>query len=274
MLILFHKSDLDGHASGAILKYKYPEAKTFGMNYGDPLPEITIGETVFMVDFSMPMDEMVDLNKRCNLVLLDHHKSFIDSCKEHNVKFSGIQRSGLGACALVWEYCEFDRMVPYAVMLLSEHDVWIHDNPDTLPFQYGLRMEYTQPGAPIWEKLLSGNSDIIVDQVIKTGKVVLEYQIQSNTMYAESAAFETELAGFRVIAQNKMFSNSQAFDSVFDPEKHDIMALFGWRHGQWSVSLYSAETGPDVSKIAVQYGGGGHAHAAGFGCDTLPFELK
>ena len=271
MLILFHKSDLDGHASGAILKYKYPEAKTFGMNYGDPLPEIIIGEQVFMVDFSLPTKEMDTLSSRCNLVWIDHHKSAMEVV---DPAIPGLRKIGLGACSLVWQYCEFDRMVPYAVMLLSEHDVWIHDNPDTLPFQYGLRMEDTQPGAPIWEMLLSGNSDVITDQIIKTGKVVLEYQIQSNTMYAESATFETELAGFRVIAQNKMLSNSQAFDSVFDPEKHDIMALFGWRHGQWSVSLYSAETGPDVSKIAVQYGGGGHAHAAGFGCDTLPFELK
>ena len=131
MLILFHKSDLDGHASGAILKYKYPEAKTFGMNYGDPLPEIIIGEQVFMVDFSLPTKEMDTLSSRCNLVWIDHHKSAMEVV---DPAIPGLRKIGLGSCSLVWQYCEFDRMVPYAVMLLSEHDVWIHDNPDTLPF--------------------------------------------------------------------------------------------------------------------------------------------
>lgn len=145
---------------------------------------------------------------------------------------------------------------------------------DVLPFQYGIRIEETQPGTRLWTQLLTGNSDVIITKILDQGLTVLKYQDQSNTMYAAGAAFETELNGHRCLAQNKMYTNSQSFDSVFEPDEHAIMLLFGWRHSTWTCSLYSLEGGPDVSKIAVQYGGGGHARAAGFSCDELPFDLR
>ena len=52
------------------------------------------------------------------------------------------------------------------------------------------------------------------------------------------------------------------------------MLTFGWRKGQWAVSLYSSNADIDVSKIAKAKGGGGHKGAAGFQCKTLPFELR
>ena len=35
---LYHRSDLDGHCSGAIVKYFIPEAKLIGIEYGDEIP--------------------------------------------------------------------------------------------------------------------------------------------------------------------------------------------------------------------------------------------
>jgi nanoRNase/pAp phosphatase (c-di-AMP/oligoRNAs hydrolase) len=68
-------------------------------------------------------------------------------------------------------------------------------------------------------------------------------------------------------------TNSQTFDSVWDPEKYDAMLTFGWRRGQWTVSLYSVKQDVDVSEVAVKHGGGGHKGAAGFQCTELPFRL-
>jgi len=36
--IYYHSSDLDGHCSGAITKYKYPEAELFPINYNQKFP--------------------------------------------------------------------------------------------------------------------------------------------------------------------------------------------------------------------------------------------
>lgn len=44
---------------------------------------------------------------------------------------------------------------------------------------------------------------------------------------------------------------------------------------KWNVSLYHAKhnTGIDLSKIAVKFGGGGHRGACGFQMDKLPFAF-
>ena len=53
------------------------------------------------------------------------------------------------------------------------------------------------------------------------------------------------------------------------------MMPFAWepKINKWSVSLYSIDPNIDCGSIAKKHGGGGHPGAAGFQCDSLPFEL-
>ena len=76
------------------------------------------------------------------------------------------------------------------------------------------------------------------------------------------------------MACNRLQVGSQLFDSVFDPQKHDVMIAFGWDGNKWNVSLRSAKNGPDVSVLAKKYKGGGHVHSSGFQCQELPFKLR
>ncbi len=89
----------------------------------------------------------------------------------------------------------------------------------------------------------------------------------------DACGFDTTMDGLRCVAINRMLTNSQMFDSVWDPEKYDAMLTFGWRKGQWTVSLYSTKDDVDVSVIAKNRGGGGHKGAAGFQCSELPFYM-
>lgn len=274
MLCLFHKSDYDGICSAAIVKHKFPECSLYGMQYGDPTPwdTITVGETVYLVDFSLPADDMLDMSRRSNLIYIDHHKSAMEENKDLPLK--GIQRVGTAACALVWEYL-FETHLPYAVKLLSDYDVWRFDDPNTLPFQYGMRLqEDTSPGSRLWTRLLSGNFEIVVEDILRDGKIALKYVESNNAYYADAAAVDIKWQGFNCVVINKLFGGSDLFKSVFDPDKDEVMISFGWLNGKWKVGLRSLEDGPDVSVIALEYGGGGHAHAAGFSCDELPFKLK
>jgi len=264
-----HSSDLDGHCSGAIIKHRYPDCEMFGINYGDEFPwgDITVGETVYMVDFSLSADEMDRLNKICNLIWIDHHRTAIVDV-DHKIK--GIRREGLGACALVWEYLFPGHLLPYGVQLLAEYDVWNHKDANTLPFQYGIRIKDCTPSSELWRYLFLTNNKFIMD-VVATGENILKYEDQSNAMYAKGVAFETTLDDLKCIAINKMYNNSKLFDSVWDEDKYDAMLSFGRGKDEWRVSLYSTRV--DVSKTAVKYGGGGHVHACGFSCDKLPFKF-
>lgn len=268
----YHNADLDGHCAGASVKNFISDAELIGINYGDEFPWETIKkeDAVYMVDFSIqPFSNMLKLRSLCELTWIDHHKSAIEECG--STSFMGIQQDGVGACALVWHHFASD--APLAVRLLAEYDVWNHKDPSTLPFQYGLKLENTHPSNEVlWHSLFeAGQAEL--DPVILRGETILKYMAQENEKYIKACAFETELNGLKCIAVNKMLTNSQLFDSIWNHDKYDAMLTFGFRKGKWTVSLYSTKPDVDVSTIAKTRGGGGHKGAAGFQCDYIPFRI-
>jgi len=278
----YHSADLDGHCSGAIVKLKHPDCDMFGINYRDTFPwdNLKKDDLVYMVDFALqPFDDMVKLAGIVNLVWIDHHKSAIESWEKSKLYVDGLKGArcfdnSQAGCELTWEYL-FDTDVPRAVKLLSEYDVWNHSDADTLPFQFGLRMYETHPNEQsLWMQLFEINGLNPLDQIIGEGTIILSYQATENKKYCSACSFETELDGLKCIAINKMLTNSQIFNSVWNPEEYDAMLSFGWRKGAWTVSLYSDKPGIDVSAIAKNRGGGGHKGAAGFQCKELPFKLR
>jgi oligoribonuclease NrnB/cAMP/cGMP phosphodiesterase (DHH superfamily) len=120
----------------------------------------------------------------------------------------------------------------------------------------------TLPDAEIWPAGIDGESRVF--EIIAHGETVLAYQTKQDAKYAKAMAYESDFHGLRALVMNKPFSNSKVFDSIYDPDRHDIMILFGVKSGEFKYSLFSAKDGVDVSSIAVQYGGGGHKGAAGF----------
>lgn len=283
MKCFFHSADLDGHCSGAIVKMKYSNCEMIGIDYGDEFPWDSIpigsGETIFMVDFSLqPYSRMKRLAIQAgSLFWFDHHSTVIQE-HEKAIKngadyISGIQRSGIGACALVWVYLFKKRPLPLFVKLLAEYDVWNHEDVWTLPFQYGVKREKnTLPdNQEFWKSLFSLDN---VRDIVNVGEIILDYQDTQNRQYAEACTFETELDGLKCLAVNKMLTNSKIFDSVWDNRKYDAMIVFGWKKGLWKIGLYSDKENINLGMIAKARGGGGHKLAAGFETDQLPFNLN
>ena len=111
--IVYHKVDFDGVCSAAIV---YWTLKEHNNNYNINLVPINHGEVfdlwdkvdtnddVYMVDFSLPIEELILLNDITNLILIDHHKTAIDSIEESGVKFNGCQSIGIGACYLTYKF--------------------------------------------------------------------------------------------------------------------------------------------------------------------------
>ena len=213
---------------------------------------------------------MIKLAKMSNLIWIDHHKSAIEECENNDgfVPFDQNTEIGIGACQLTWEYC-FDKSIPGSVKLLSEYDVWYHEDERTLPFQYGMRLYNTIPddNMEFWESVFYE----LPQKILSDGHVVQKYIEQDNKKYCGACAFETTLDNLKFIAINRMLTNSQMFDSVWDNTKYDAMLTFGWYKDKWTCSLYTDKEGVDVSIVAKNRGGGGHKQAAGFQCDILSF---
>lgn len=284
MKCFYHSADLDGHCSGAIVKNKYPECEMIGINYGQDFPwdSIQPGEKVFMVDFGLqPFSGMERLNSICKLHWIDHHSTAIEDA--HNAGFiaSGGQLlvNGQAGCELTWKYLKVIDM-PLAVYLLGRYDVWDHEDDRVLPFQYGFRQyKNTLPdNQDFWYGYL-GNS-ILTNETIRIGRILLDYESAQNEKFCRAYAFDTFLEkegqSIPAICCNRGFTNSKVFDSVFDPEKHDLMITFCRLKppaSKWTVSLYSTKENVDCGAIAKTFGGGGHKGAAGFQCIDLPFMI-
>lgn len=275
MKCFYHKTDLDGHCSGAIVKRKYPECEMIGVDYVDqgtlhkPDWGIKENETVFVVDFSFNRDEMIWLNSFTKLNWIDHHKSAIEKMIDLPFPIKGVQEIGKAGCELTWEFL-FDEDVPLPVWLLGRYDVWDHKDYRVLDFQYGMRIvKNTLPDSDVWEDVFENSST--VDIFIENGSSILMYEESQNKKYAESMCFETTFQGLRAIVVNKPFSNSKVFDSVYNESKHDIMIIFGYKPLMFKYSLYSTKDDVDCSEIATSFGGGGHKGAAGFYSERLLF---
>lgn len=288
-ICFYHSADFDGICSGAIVKKAIPKVELRGYDYGQEFPwEEIKGRHVIMVDVSLqPFSEMERLAKEAGeLTWIDHHKTAIEEKLKSEVEIFGVRIEGRAACELTWQWFFSDRLMPRAVQLLGRYDVWDHEDPDVLPFQYGARA-HIKNGVEdsIWRFLLD-NDDAYIWKIVGAGRLILEYQIGQDAIAAKAKCFETIIKGppdadgwrrpLGAIACNHGPSNSKVFDSVFDPAKHDLMMPFYLKKdGRWKVSLYSEKPDVDCGAIAKQYGGGGHRGAAGFRVDSyesLPFH--
>ena len=292
-ICFYHNADFDGKCSGAIVRLHETDVECYGINYGDTFPfDLCKGKHVVMVDFSLqPFGLMWQLDKLCfeqgtKFIWIDHHKSAIEEAQQNNFNPPGRRVIGKAACELCWE--EFGETAePLAVHLLGRYDVWDHSDPRTLPFQYGMRLSSMYPTDPRWYDVLSdvSGSSYLIQEILREGDTIQRYQRVQNKEYAYQRSFLIKIpyndGHINGLACNKGLTNSQLFDSVYDPARHDVMVTFcrlpvNWDESgkaRWTVSLHSTKDSIDCSKIAKQYGGGGHKGAAGFQCKHLPSWL-
>lgn len=287
MICIHHNKDLDGYCSGAVVRRKYPDCKLIGWDYGQPLPDFKemLGEDVIMIDISFPIGKVLDLAAISRLTIIDHHISFKKEVDEliqtQRDSFTYIYELGVAACEIGWKYLFSGIKVPKAVTLLGRYDTWRKDEgfweEETLPFQFYMRTECTSPETFPMELLASGSyaEDCIV-KAISIGRSILKYQEQQDMLACGRAAFEMEFEGLRAICLNQGAFSSNTLQTVYDPEKHDIMIGFQFNGKFWNVSLRSAKVNVDVSVIAKSRGGGGHKAAAGFEAKTFEeiFKVK
>jgi len=284
MKCFYHSSDSDGHCSGAIVKFHYPECEMWPIDYGDtfPMNKIKDGETVYMVDFALqPFDQMIELTKKCKLIWIDHHKTALEEAEKRGFVVRGLRRIGIGACSLVWEFINPHLPIPKPVKLLAEYDVWDHSDPDTLPFQYGMRMRETDPateeGMKLWEKLFESYGRVVFNVILRQGKIILEYQKQIDAKYCSRYAYPVTFEGYKALVLNRGIANSMTFENAPGAKDADIFITYAFTGRSWIVSLYANKPEDiDVSEMAKKYGGGGHKGAAGFTCSDRQFppELK
>lgn len=281
----FHHNDLDGRCSAAIVAKamlgKMSDKDFIELDYKDSFPFHVIEESeeVIIVDYSLQtpgdFEHLLEITE--NVVWIDHHKTAIEKHPDM-AHLAGIRSLEKAACALTWDYFFPNQLIPYACSLLDDYDTWtFRFGDDTRRFQAGMKLKFNSPLSPIWNNILDRKHRIgelyHYEEIINDGKIALQYQENQYAGVVKSWSFEVMFEGYRAICCNSHERRSQLFDSVYDPEKHDIMIPFIFDGSHWSVSIYATKPEIDVSAIALKYGGGGHKQAAGFVCEKLPLPL-
>lgn len=288
MIIIYHSRDLDGYCSGAICKKKYPDATLIGYDYGQPIPwdKIPSGEAVIMADVSLPMVDMLIMAERSKrqFTWIDHHVSaiidFNNTVIENNGLINTVLEDGIAACEGAWKYLFPNDPMPAAVQLLGKYDTWRNEDKeewenDILPFQFGMRLNINSAENFDMSLLELNHLDkkpvLSIEKclpIIQLGKGILTYQKSQNAIVMRGA-FELNFHGYRAIACNGGGFNSQAFETVWDEAKYDLMMPFKYDGKKWVFSMYTTHN-IDLSILTKQLGGGGHKKTCGFQMTELP----
>jgi oligoribonuclease NrnB/cAMP/cGMP phosphodiesterase (DHH superfamily) len=289
-MLIIHHADLDGECSAAIIKYMYPIATTYRMDYGEEIPwDLIKDDVVFIVDFSFKLEDMLRaLEEADSLIWIDHHIGAIRALKEISSSILGLRdyEEIHAGCELTWKYIFPREVSPRVVELLGRYDVHDYSNLDVLPFQYAMQSKETNPknNMNLWISLFNNQEEReldfleqenIVNTFIEEGKPIEKFVEKRNSEFVQKNKLCVNLQGFKFLAVNSYLGNSNALEANFDKDKYDSMMIFYRKSGGWSVSMYNGiyDSKVDCSKIAKIYGGGGHFGAASFACKKLPFEV-
>lgn len=279
-----HHDDMDGRSAGSIVSiYEKNKNKEdfIESDYNRDLKEIVSnfknGEKVYFVDFSFSENTKGVLNllieKHCDIIWIDHHKTSIDLIKMYPEYSSikGIRMEGISGAALTYMYfenCEFEE-VPMYLKLVSDYDCWkFKFGEKTKYFKYGIdSTDYSVLGKT-WEKLYvnSKYDEIMLNDIIDKGKVIYDYVKNENKEFLEKNGYESFLDEQKCFVLN-VDKNSEAFGEKIN--EYPFVISWKYAKGIYKYSIYSSKENIDCSEIAKKYGGGGHKGASGFSSSEL-----
>lgn len=260
-----------------------------GYNYGQPIPDLSQYDKVIMCDISFPKDEMIklwDIVGVENMIWIDHHISAIKEIQDTKWLWEGQQDTKFAACELTWKYFFPNEEMPEIVRLLGRYDCFGHKGTDeetkVLEFQYGART-YIKNYEDAYDFLV-GNK-VLQDSNDEPNTIEMMMLYGSSTyQYLCTEAKQAYKNGFdikfmiphpkyigegqyklvRFICINKERFNPINFGIDYHKDGYDGAACFYFDGENYNFSLYNDNKKVDCSIIAKQFGGGGHAGAAGF----------
>jgi len=264
-VIIYHADCVDGFtAAWAFWRMFGHDAEYVPAHYGDEPPDVR-GKDVRIVDFSYPREllmSMCDGWRAANTIrVLDHHKTAAENLRGLEFAEFDMDRSG---ASMAWDYLNPHTARPVLVNYVEDRDLWRWALPRSKEVSAYIR---TVPRVfPLWDAL-AAELDEHLDKAANKGAIALRVveQYVEGKLKSEGRAM---IGGHDVRCVNTTFAVSE---TVGELAKNEPFAA-GWFQkdtGEFVYSLRSRDGGLDVSEIAEEYGGGGHARAAGFTSDCL-----
>ena len=259
-IVIYHGNCADGFSAAWCFWRKYgPDADYVAGVYQQDPPDVA-GRDVYLVDFSYKRSVVEQMLKAANSVcLIDHHKTAIDDLAglEGLRQYTDLNRSG---ATLAWDYLFPDEDRPLLLGHVEDRDLWRFKLPGTREIQaFVFSHEYS---FELWDKLMSAD------------------QVELLKMTAAGAAIERkhhkDVAELVAVCKRRMVIGAYdvpvaslpytlVSDAAHLMAQGEPFAACYWDTAEGRVfGLRATDEGVDVSEVAKQYGGGGHAKAASF----------
>lgn len=266
-LVIYHGNCADGFSAAWCFWHKYKDAYDYlaGVYQQDP-PDVT-DRDVYLVDFSykrLVVERMLTQANR--IILIDHHKTALEDLAplrsldygDRFVWFCDLDRSG---ATLAWDYLNgsYSRR-PLLLGHIEDRDLWRFKLPNTREIQANVfSYEYTFEQ---WDRLMAADQAELLKMTVAGAAIERKH-------HKDIAELVAICRRRMVIGGHDVPVASLPYTLVSDAghkmAQGEPFAACYWDTAEGRIfGLRSSDTGMDVSEIAKQYGGGGHAKAAGF----------
>jgi oligoribonuclease NrnB/cAMP/cGMP phosphodiesterase (DHH superfamily) len=299
ILCIYHGNCADGFTAAWVVRRALgADAVDFYPGvYQRPPPDVTDRDVIF-VDFCYKKEIMLELAKKAkSIMVLDHHKSAAidmndvkhvwgfsrtdwESMVRYGDPFSRVMlefdmnRSGAG---LTWDFFNPGEPRPKLIDHVEDRDLWKFKLPNTREIQACL---FSYPyDFEVWDSLIEGFEHPNPRNLMIDGGIAIERKhFKDIEELILVSTRPMRLGGYLVPVANLPYTMTSDAGHILcsrnfegrksadpnDPYKQPFAATYYDTPNGRQFSLRSEPGGVDVSEIAVQYGGGGHARAAGF----------
>lgn len=277
-VFIYHSPCMDGYACAYIAwlhaKQNNYEWQFIGLRPFDtpPAVETLADKVIVMADICFSREYNEQLNKvASSLVILDHHETSQKNMAGLFYAKFNMHRAG---CWMTWEHFFNGELMPDAIRYIGLRDLWLHKS--------SLACEAFCVACPDQSKFKSFEefhqfiNSKEVDMTIDKGMAILDYQTTVLKQMASTATTH-QWREYTVKIVNAGWPWTSELGHVLCENDKTVAVLWQSKPGEehlFSMSLRSSETGPNVATIAEELGGGGgHAHAAAFRTNELPWKI-
>lgn len=266
-LCIYHGNCADGFGAAWVFKRYADREHDFHAGVYQQVPPDVAGRDVYLVDFSYKREVVEQMCERATrVVLIDHHKTAIDDLRplieaRRIEALVNLEKSG-ATLAWEWFHGHNERDMPQLLRHIEDRDLWrfalsgtreIQANVFSFPYDF-----------EVWDSLMARP----VEELIAEGRAIERKHFKDVNELLGVTARQMTIGGYIVPVANLPYT--LVSDAAHKLAQGKPFAACYWDTPRGRVfGLRSTNDGVDVSEIAKQYGGGGHAHASGF---TVSYE--
>lgn len=300
---IYHKNCNDGMAALWALSQFETITQSYPMDYGDPMPEIPSGGTVYIVDFSLSGARLAELTRKHDrVVVMDHHISAINRLVEYfdlsdiriptedpdHHKYRIILEDRLvtnplelyldttqSGAGIVWRHFASEDELPWVVKYTEDYDLWKFEYGETT--QAVSRWLQALPTTlSIWDRYASKS---LTENIIDDGNLLLmsddrhiEWHLENATRWINFRGifamcgiehYDYNLFNRVPLVNVPKYLASRTLHRLVDGDKVPLAMGYHDDAEHRVFRLCTPKDGVAINSLAEQLGGGGHPHAAG-----------